>query len=56
MFQIQNLLVGEAPLCLIVVYRQHPSTRKSQILYLFSHHEPLEGKKEAICMGEAAIQ
>jgi hypothetical protein len=48
MFQIQNLLVKEAPLCLIVVYRQHHSTQKSQILYLFSHHEPLHGQKEAI--------
>jgi hypothetical protein len=56
MFQIQNLLVGEAPLCLIVVDRQHPTTQKSQILNLLSHHEPLHGQKEAICMDEAAIQ
>jgi hypothetical protein len=56
MFQTQNLLVREAPLCLIVVYWQHHSTQKSQILSLFSHHDPLHGKKEAICMDEAAIQ
>jgi hypothetical protein len=38
--------IREAPLCLIVVYRQHHSTQKSQILYLFSHHEPLHGQKK----------